>query len=104
MPGTKITDEDRKTIGRKFICTSCNLLLSSPMQTHCGHLMCSSCVDTMLEYVILYYCSILLDYTAKTVFVSYLNIPLCSAFFAAYICHCSRNFSPLRFHVFMQGK
>ncbi|XP_028407742.1 TNF receptor-associated factor 6-like [Dendronephthya gigantea] len=49
MPGTKITDEDRKTIGRKFICTSCNLLLSAPMQTHCGHLMCSSCVDTMLE-------------------------------------------------------
>ncbi|XP_028415920.1 TNF receptor-associated factor 3-like [Dendronephthya gigantea] len=49
MPGIKITDEDRKKIDRKFICTSCNLLLSTPMQTSCGHMMCSSCVDTLLE-------------------------------------------------------
>ncbi|XP_028415922.1 TNF receptor-associated factor 3-like [Dendronephthya gigantea] len=49
MPGTRITDEDRKKIGRKFICTSCDLLLSAPMQTSCGHLMCASCVDVLLE-------------------------------------------------------
>ncbi|XP_028407388.1 TNF receptor-associated factor 3-like isoform X2 [Dendronephthya gigantea] len=49
MPGTKITDEDRKNIAWKFICTCCNLLLSTPMQTHCGHLMCASCVDALIE-------------------------------------------------------
>ncbi|XP_028415916.1 TNF receptor-associated factor 3-like [Dendronephthya gigantea] len=49
MPGTRITDEDRRKIGRKFICTSCDLLLSTPMQTSCGHLMCASCVDVLLE-------------------------------------------------------
>ena len=51
MPGTEITDEDRMRIDKKFICTICHLLLSVPMQTHCGHLMCLSCIQALLEYV-----------------------------------------------------
>jgi hypothetical protein len=51
MPGTRIADEDRKKIDEKFICTSCDMLLCMPMQTQCGHLMCSSCLQTLLEYV-----------------------------------------------------
>ncbi|CAB4023239.1 TNF receptor-associated factor 3-like [Paramuricea clavata] len=49
MPGTKITDEDRQRIDIKFICTLCNLLLYIPFQTMCGHLMCKSCVENLLE-------------------------------------------------------
>ncbi|XP_028412022.1 TNF receptor-associated factor 6-like [Dendronephthya gigantea] len=49
MPGMKITHEVRKNIDPKFICSSCKLLLIKPMQTTCGHLICSSCVDTLLE-------------------------------------------------------
>ncbi|XP_028408842.1 TNF receptor-associated factor 3-like isoform X2 [Dendronephthya gigantea] len=48
MPGIKITNEDRNKINPKFFCTSCNLLLSIPTQTICGHLMCSSCINTLL--------------------------------------------------------
>ncbi|XP_028407478.1 TNF receptor-associated factor 2-like isoform X2 [Dendronephthya gigantea] len=48
MPGTKIANEDRQTINQKLICSYCNLLLSTPMQSACGHFMCSSCVDTIL--------------------------------------------------------
>ena len=48
MPGIKITDEDRKRIDAKFICTSCKLVLYKPMQTMCGHLMCQSCIETLL--------------------------------------------------------
>ena len=50
MPGIKITDEDRHRIDAKFICTSCKLLLYLPMQTTCGHLMCQSCIETLLKY------------------------------------------------------
>jgi hypothetical protein len=32
------------------------LLLCKPMQTHCGHLMCFACLQTLLEYVDLLYC------------------------------------------------
>ncbi|XP_028417569.1 TNF receptor-associated factor 3-like isoform X2 [Dendronephthya gigantea] len=48
MPGTKITDEDRKTISMKFICAICHLLLVNPMQTNCGHLICLSCLEALL--------------------------------------------------------
>ncbi|XP_028411639.1 TNF receptor-associated factor 3-like [Dendronephthya gigantea] len=49
MPGVNIKDDDRKRIDPKLMCSSCNLLLTRPMQTTCGHLICSSCVDTLLE-------------------------------------------------------
>ena len=48
MPGIKITDEDRQRIDAKFICTLCKLLLYIPMQTMCGHLMCKSCIESLL--------------------------------------------------------
>ena len=51
MTGKRITDEDRKKIDKKFICTICNLLLCIPMQTHCGHLICLTCLQELLEYV-----------------------------------------------------
>ncbi len=50
MPGIKLTDEDRQRIDAKFICTLCKSLLCIPMQTMCGHLMCQSCVENVLEY------------------------------------------------------
>ena len=50
MPGIKLTDEDRQRIDGKFICTLCKFLLYIPMQTICGHLMCQSCVENVLEY------------------------------------------------------
>jgi hypothetical protein len=56
MPGTKIADEDRKKIDKKFICASCDMLLCIPMQTQCGHLMCFTCLQTLLEYVDFLYC------------------------------------------------
>ena len=49
--------EDRKKIDKKFICTSCDMLLCDPVQTHCGHLMCSDCVQALIEYVDFLYCS-----------------------------------------------
>ncbi|CAB4039105.1 TNF receptor-associated factor 3-like, partial [Paramuricea clavata] len=49
MPGFKITDEDRRRIDAKFICTLCKLLLYIPYQTVCGHLMCQSCVENLLK-------------------------------------------------------
>ena len=50
MPGIKITDEDRQRIYRKLICTCCDLLLTNPFQTMCGHLMCQSCIENLLKY------------------------------------------------------
>jgi hypothetical protein len=61
MPGTRIADEDRKKIDMKFICTICNLLLCMPMQTQCGHLMCFSCLQILLEYVDFLYCYALIE-------------------------------------------
>ncbi len=45
-----LTVEDQQRIDTKFICTLCKLLLRIPMQTICGHLMCQSCVENLLEY------------------------------------------------------
>ena len=49
MPGQKISEADRKKINPKFICTVCGLLLSIPMQTSCGHLLCYVCLQTLLR-------------------------------------------------------
>ena len=71
MPGTKITDEDRKKIDTKFICTICNLLLCMPMQTQCGHLMCFACLQTLLEYVDFPYRYALILFAAKNAAIEY---------------------------------
>ncbi|XP_028395366.1 TNF receptor-associated factor 3-like [Dendronephthya gigantea] len=49
MPGTKITEGDRDGIDSKFICFICHLLLLEPMQTLCGHVMCLTCIETLLR-------------------------------------------------------
>ena len=51
MSGQKILEADRNKIDPKFICTLCAMLLRSPMQTSCGHLLCHDCLQTLLKYV-----------------------------------------------------
>ncbi|CAB4022103.1 TNF receptor-associated factor 3-like, partial [Paramuricea clavata] len=50
MAGQQISDVDRTKIDVKFLCSKCELLLNEPMQTHCGHLMCKSCVQLILSH------------------------------------------------------
>ncbi|XP_028411643.1 TNF receptor-associated factor 5-like isoform X2 [Dendronephthya gigantea] len=48
MPGIKITDDDRKSLEQAFFCTLCKDLLANPFQTYCGHLICETCVHTLM--------------------------------------------------------
>ena len=49
MSGLKISENDRLRINSKFLCSNCGLLLTEPMQTSCGHLMCHGCVEEMFR-------------------------------------------------------
>jgi hypothetical protein len=53
MPGQQISKVDRRKIDSKFLCSKCELLLNEPMQTQCGHLLCKSCLQVILRYIIL---------------------------------------------------
>ena len=49
MPGQQISEDDRRRIDTKFLCSKCELLLIEPMQTFCGHLICKSCLQLILR-------------------------------------------------------
>jgi len=48
MPGYKLASSDQESIGAKYMCNSCVLLLRDAMQTGCGHFYCSSCLGNLL--------------------------------------------------------
>ena len=51
MPGYQVCRnifEDRK-IFEKYSCPACDLLLRDPVQPSCGHLLCKTCADKILE-------------------------------------------------------
>ena len=53
MPGYKVCltiFEDSKTVYDRHRCSACDLLLRDPVQpSPCGHLLCESCADEILE-------------------------------------------------------
>jgi len=49
MPGYSLASSDQQSIGTKYMCNSCGLLLRDAMQTGCGHFYCSSCLVSLVK-------------------------------------------------------
>ena len=47
MPGYQLYSLDQQSLGVKYMCNSCHLLLKDAVQTKCAHFYCNSCLGSL---------------------------------------------------------